>query len=80
MSSCHLAVLLDAELFVYIPGFKKEPLLQYVDPSALTINYISFSSFGTNTARWFYDCGFDGFGLFLTHFGDKTAQSYLNFR
>ncbi|KAH8290831.1 hypothetical protein KR054_006303 [Drosophila jambulina] len=52
----------DAELFVYIPGFKKEPLLQFIDASALTINYISFSSFGTNTARWFYDCGFDGFG------------------
>ncbi|XP_020800363.1 neuronal acetylcholine receptor subunit alpha-3 [Drosophila serrata] len=51
----------NAELFVYIPGFKKEPLLQFIDASALTINYISFSSFGTNTARWFYDCGFDGF-------------------
>ncbi|XP_001362061.3 neuronal acetylcholine receptor subunit alpha-10 [Drosophila pseudoobscura] len=51
----------DAELFVYIPGFKTEPLLQFMDASALTINYISFSSFGTNTARWFYDCSFDGF-------------------
>ncbi|XP_017096832.2 uncharacterized protein NtR [Drosophila bipectinata] len=51
----------NAELFVYIPGFKKEPLLQFVDSSALNINYISFSSFGSNTARWFYDCGFDGF-------------------
>ncbi|KAH8401944.1 hypothetical protein KR009_008797 [Drosophila setifemur] len=51
----------DAELFVYIPGFKKEPLLKFVDTSALAINYISFSSFNGNTARWFYDCGFDGF-------------------
>ncbi|SPP72752.1 neuronal acetylcholine receptor subunit beta-2 [Drosophila guanche] len=51
----------DAELFVYIPGFKTEPLLQFMDASPLTINYISFSSFGTNSARWFYDCSFDGF-------------------
>ncbi|KAH8320848.1 hypothetical protein KR067_011352, partial [Drosophila pandora] len=58
----------NAELFVYIPGFKKEPLLQFVDTSALNINYISFSSFGSNTARWFYDCSFDGFGLLLIHF------------
>lgn len=39
-----------------------------MDTSALNINYISFSSFGSNTARWFYDCSFDGFGLLLIHF------------
>jgi len=36
--------------------------MQFIDESPLTINYISFSSFGSNTARWFYDCGFDGYG------------------
>ncbi|XP_039479747.1 neuronal acetylcholine receptor subunit beta-2 [Drosophila santomea] len=51
----------NGELFVYIPGFKKEPLLQFIDEAPLTINYLSFSSFGSNTARWFYDCGFDGY-------------------
>eukprot|EP00099_Drosophila_melanogaster_P024032 NP_651958.2 NtR, isoform A [Drosophila melanogaster] len=52
----------NGELFVYIPGFKKEPLLQFIDEAPLVINYLSFSSFGSNTARWFYDCGFDGYG------------------
>ncbi|XP_016991994.1 acetylcholine receptor subunit beta [Drosophila rhopaloa] len=51
----------NGELFVYIPGFKKEPLLKFIDESPLTINYLSFSSYGTNTARWFYDCSFDGY-------------------
>ncbi|XP_023167360.2 ligand-gated ion channel 4 [Drosophila hydei] len=51
----------DGDLYVYIPGHKKEPLLHYIDPSPLSINYISFSTFGTNAARWFYDCAFDGF-------------------
>ncbi|XP_034109092.1 proton-gated ion channel subunit pbo-5 [Drosophila albomicans] len=51
----------DGDLFVYIPGFKTEALLHYLDASALTINYISFSTFGVNSARWFYDCAFDGY-------------------
>ncbi|ALC40474.1 maker5 [Drosophila busckii] len=51
----------EGDLYVYIPGFKKEPLLHFMDASALNINYISFSSFGTNSARWFYDCAFDGY-------------------
>ncbi|XP_016967744.1 uncharacterized protein LOC108036246 [Drosophila biarmipes] len=51
----------NGELFVYIPGFKSEPLMQFIDNDPLTINYLSFSSFGSNTARWFFDCGFDGY-------------------
>ncbi|KAL7735388.1 hypothetical protein ACLKA6_003238 [Drosophila palustris] len=51
----------DGDLSVYIPGFKTEPLLHFLDASALNINYISFSTFGTNSARWFYDCAFDGY-------------------
>ncbi|EDW61103.1 neuronal acetylcholine receptor subunit alpha-4 [Drosophila virilis] len=51
----------DGDLYVYIPGFKKEPLLHFLDASALSINYISFSTFGSNSARWFYDCAFDGY-------------------
>ncbi|KAH8348505.1 hypothetical protein KR084_008050 [Drosophila pseudotakahashii] len=51
----------NGELFVYIPGLKKEPLMQFIDEAPLTVNYLSFSSFGSNTARWFYDCGFDGY-------------------
>ncbi|XP_030372094.1 acetylcholine receptor subunit beta [Scaptodrosophila lebanonensis] len=51
----------DGNLQVFIPGFKTEPLLRFLDASALTINYVSFSTFGPNTARWFYDCAFDGF-------------------
>ncbi|XP_068146061.1 neuronal acetylcholine receptor subunit beta-3 [Drosophila tropicalis] len=52
----------DGDLSVYIPGFKEEPLLRYHDDAALQINFISFSSFGTNSARWFYDCPFDSSG------------------
>ncbi|XP_034475939.1 neuronal acetylcholine receptor subunit beta-4 [Drosophila innubila] len=51
----------DGDLSVYIPGFKTEPLLHFLDASALNINYISFSTFGSNSARWFYDCAFDGY-------------------
>ncbi|KAI8035927.1 neuronal acetylcholine receptor subunit alpha-4 [Drosophila gunungcola] len=70
----------NGELFVYIPGFKEEPLLQFIDESPLTINYISFSSFGTNTARWFYDCDFDGYGKEIDPDVPKptVAQKLLN--
>ncbi|XP_017123744.1 neuronal acetylcholine receptor subunit alpha-4 [Drosophila elegans] len=70
----------NGELFVYIPGFKEEPLLQFIDESPLTINYISFSSFGTNTARWFYDCDFDGYGKEIDPDKPKptVAQKLLN--
>ncbi|CAD7012792.1 unnamed protein product [Ceratitis capitata] len=51
----------DGTLSVYIPGYKKEPLLNYTDPEALELNYLSFSSFGLATAKWYYDCQFDGF-------------------
>ncbi|XP_017479014.1 PREDICTED: neuronal acetylcholine receptor subunit beta-4 [Rhagoletis zephyria] len=51
----------DGTLSVYITGYKKEPLLNYTDPAPLEINYLSFSSFGGASAKWFYDCQFDGF-------------------
>ncbi|KAH8395369.1 hypothetical protein KR222_003019, partial [Zaprionus bogoriensis] len=51
----------DGDLYVYLPGFKKDPLLHFLDSSPLNVNYISFSSFGSNSARWFYDCEFDGY-------------------
>ncbi|XP_017045094.1 neuronal acetylcholine receptor subunit alpha-6 [Drosophila ficusphila] len=70
----------NGELFVYIPGFKKEPLLQFIDESPLSIKYISFSSFGSNTARWFYDCGFDGYEKEISSVVTelKPAQKLLN--
>ncbi|XP_011209109.2 uncharacterized protein LOC105230182 [Bactrocera dorsalis] len=51
----------DGTLSVYIPGLKQEPLLNYTDPAPLEINYLSFSSFGSTPAKWYYDCQFDGF-------------------
>ncbi|XP_054739742.1 uncharacterized protein LOC129245551 [Anastrepha obliqua] len=51
----------DGTLSVYITGFKKEPLLNYTDSAPLEINYLSFSTFGVASAKWFYDCQFDGF-------------------
>uniref|UniRef100_A0A0A1X6Z4 Neuronal acetylcholine receptor subunit alpha-6 n=1 Tax=Zeugodacus cucurbitae TaxID=28588 RepID=A0A0A1X6Z4_ZEUCU len=51
----------DGTLSVYIQGLKKEPLLNYTDPAPLDINYLSFSSFGSTPAKWYYDCQFDGF-------------------
>ncbi|XP_017077032.2 acetylcholine receptor subunit beta isoform X1 [Drosophila eugracilis] len=68
----------NGELFVYIPGFKKEPLLKFIDESPLAINYLSFSSFGSNTARWFYDCGFDGYNMEISPEGhEPTAAEKL---
>nr|XP_014100670.2 uncharacterized protein LOC106625375 [Bactrocera oleae] len=51
----------DGTLSVDIPGFQKTPLLNYTDPAPLEINYLSFSSFGSTPAKWYYDCQFDGF-------------------
>ncbi|XP_050324674.1 uncharacterized protein LOC126755975 [Bactrocera neohumeralis] len=51
----------DGTLSVYIPGLKQAPLLNYTDPAPLEINYLSFSSFGSTPAKWYYDCQFDGF-------------------
>ncbi|XP_037916858.1 uncharacterized protein LOC119655178 [Hermetia illucens] len=31
-------------------------LLSYKDPKPLNIKYVSFTSFGNTTGRWFYDC------------------------
>ncbi|KAH8299472.1 hypothetical protein KR044_001735, partial [Drosophila immigrans] len=64
----------DGDISVYIPGFKTEPLLHYLDVSPLTINYISFSTFGTNSARWFYDCAFDGYSNEMEQ--EQRKQSY----
>lgn len=52
---------LDGNLLVSIPGFKDGPLLNFTDSTPLAINYVSFSSFGSTSARWFYDCPFDGY-------------------
>ncbi|KAM7342262.1 neuronal acetylcholine receptor subunit NtR [Cochliomyia hominivorax] len=51
----------DANLLVYIPGYKEEPLMNFTDASPLNINYISFTTYDNIPARWFYDCQFDGF-------------------
>ncbi|KAH8283455.1 hypothetical protein KR018_002519, partial [Drosophila ironensis] len=75
----------NGDLLVYIPGFKEEPLLKFTDPDPLTINYLSFSSFGLNRARWFYDCSFDGFDKELTPgttqpSTEQKLLAYLNSR
>lgn len=70
-----MEILSDGDLSVYIPGFKKEALLQYHDESPLNINYISFSTFGQNGARWFYDCSFDEYcKLFHLH---RVSLKYI---
>uniref|UniRef100_A0A1I8PJ48 Neurotransmitter-gated ion-channel ligand-binding domain-containing protein n=1 Tax=Stomoxys calcitrans TaxID=35570 RepID=A0A1I8PJ48_STOCA len=51
----------DANLLVYITGFKEEPLMNFTDSSPLEINYISFTTYDNIPASWFYDCQFDGF-------------------
>lgn len=53
--------MLDANLLVYIPGYKEAPLMNFTDASPLNINFISFTSYDNIPARWFYDCQFDGF-------------------
>ncbi|XP_055920838.1 acetylcholine receptor-like protein cup-4 [Eupeodes corollae] len=50
----------DGILLVNIPGFA-EPHLNYTDESPLNIRFVSFSSYGIISAKWFYDCQFDGF-------------------
>ncbi|XP_055837476.1 acetylcholine receptor-like protein cup-4 [Episyrphus balteatus] len=50
----------DGVLLVNIPGFA-EPHLKYSDDSPLNIRFLSFSSYGSISAKWFYDCQFDGF-------------------
>lgn len=56
-----VAFVLDANLLVFIPGYKEEPLMNFTDASPLNINYISFSTYDYIPASWFYDCQFDGF-------------------
>ncbi|XP_065367779.1 acetylcholine receptor subunit beta-type acr-3 [Calliphora vicina] len=51
----------DANLLVYIPGYKEEPLMNFTDASPLNINYISFTTYDNIPASWFFDCQFDGF-------------------
>ena len=60
-----LISMLDANLLVYIPGYKETPLMNYTDALPLSINYISFTSYDNIPARWFYDCQFDGFATEL---------------
>ncbi|CAD7088441.1 unnamed protein product [Hermetia illucens] len=48
----------DGTLEVTIPTFVGA-LLSYKDPKPLNIKYVSFSSYGSTSARWFYDCGGD---------------------
>lgn len=35
--------------------------MNFTDASALNINYVSFTTYDSIPARWFYDCQFDGF-------------------
>ncbi|XP_055837521.1 uncharacterized protein LOC129905915 isoform X1 [Episyrphus balteatus] len=45
----------DGQLVINIPGFA-EPYLNYSDKNPLNIRFVSFSSWGGTSAKWFYDC------------------------
>ncbi|XP_055837523.1 uncharacterized protein LOC129905916 [Episyrphus balteatus] len=48
----------DGQLVVNIPGFA-EPILNYTNKNPLNIRFVSFSSWGGLSAKWFYDCKLD---------------------
>ncbi|XP_013119601.2 uncharacterized protein LOC106096405 isoform X2 [Stomoxys calcitrans] len=51
----------NSTLMVSIPGYKEQPLMTFDDPHMLYPGYLSFASYGSIPATWFYDCQFDGF-------------------
>ncbi|XP_005187051.2 uncharacterized protein LOC101893266 [Musca domestica] len=68
----------DANLLVYITGFKDEPLMNFTDTSPLAVEYLSFTTYDGVPASWFYDCQFDGFANELEEeVREQTPQQRL---
>ncbi|XP_055846757.1 uncharacterized protein LOC129912485 [Episyrphus balteatus] len=51
---------IDGQLFVNIPGYS-EPLLKYSDTPPVNIQFFSFGTYGNTSAKWYYNCQFDGY-------------------
>lgn len=55
---------LAGRLEINIPGLERQPHLAYNDSNPVLVKYVSFSTFGDASAKWYYDCKFDGYGKY----------------
>ncbi|XP_055837288.1 uncharacterized protein LOC129905752 [Episyrphus balteatus] len=74
---------IDGQLFVNIPGFS-EPLLKYSDTPPVNIQFFSFGTYGNTSAKWYYNCQFDGYSHVesqkMSESGVQTVETYVKER
>lgn len=66
-------VVRNGTISVSVTG-QSQPFLAYNDSDTINVQYISFSSWGTNEVKWFFDCASDG-GSKLTRIRQKLRTS-----
>lgn len=69
-------VLRNGTISVAVTG-QPRPFLAYNDTDVINVRFISFSSWGTNEVKWFFDCDKDG-GNRLIRIRQKSALEHLN--